>query len=82
MHEIFAIHNRHFEIPLIAIHRKHGEGSSTTRSTTAKATGAIVIPDNGESDHDVTSAKDLWTKCGGISLSQKELQRLINGKDY
>ena len=63
------------------IQQKHREGSSTTRSTTVEATGAIVIPDTVESDHEVTLAKDLWTKCGGISLSRKELQRLINGKE-
>ena len=48
--------------------QKHGEGSSTTRSTNVEATGAIVISDIVESDHEITSA-NLWTKCGGISLS-------------
>jgi len=41
------------------IQQKHGEGSSATRSTIAKATDAIVIPDNSESEHEITSAKDF-----------------------
>ena len=64
------------------IQQRHREGSSATRSATiAKATDAIVIPDNSESEHEITSAKDLWTKCGGISLNRKELQRLTNNKE-
>lgn len=61
--------------------QKHGEGSSATNSIIAKATNAILIPDNKENEHEATLAKDLWTKCGGISLSLKELQRLNNNKE-
>ena len=41
------------------IQQKHGEGSSATNSIIAKATDAILIPDNNENEHEATSAKDL-----------------------
>jgi len=49
--------------------------SPTKRSTSTSTTGTIVIPDNSENDYQIASAKDLWTRCGGIS---QELQRLLN----
>ena len=55
--------------------------SGTERSTSTSTAGAIVIPDNNEKDNQTTLAKDLWTKCGGISLGRKELQRLLRDKE-
>ena len=54
------------------IQQKHGERSSATRSTFAKETDAIVIPDNSESEHEITSAKDLWTKCEGTYIPKSK----------
>ena len=55
--------------------------SPTKRSTSTSSTSAIVIPDDSENDDQVVLEKDLWTKCGGISLGRKELQRLLNDKE-
>jgi len=60
--EMFIIHNRNF-ISTSKI-------SPTKRSTSTSSTGAIVIPSNSENDDQtaLSIARDLWTRCGGISL--------------
>ena len=43
-----------------------------------KATNILSIPiDSNQS----TTTKDHWTKCGGVSLSKRDLQRLTGGKE-
>jgi len=55
--------------------------SPTKGSTSTSSTVAIVIPDNSKNDDQAVLEKDLWNKCGGISLDRKELQRLLNDKE-
>ena len=57
------------------------QNSVPKRSTSTSTTGAIVIPDNAENDSQAESVKDLWTRCGGILLGRRELQRLLNDKE-
>lgn len=62
-----------------SIHSDNQQSSGTEGSSSTSAVSVIVISEKDENE--AISTKGLWTKCGGLSLGRKELQRLLNGKE-
>jgi len=62
-----------------SVHASNQQTSGTECSSSTYAANPIVIAENNENE--TLPTKDLWTKCGGLSLGRKELQRLSNGKE-
>ena len=57
--------------------QKSREKSETSATNTLTGASPIFIPD----DSDLPTTKDHWVKCGRISLSKRDLQKLTGGKE-
>ena len=57
--------------------QKSREKSENSATNTLSAASPLFIPD----DSNLPTTKDHWTKCGGISLSKRDLQRLTGDKE-
>ena len=57
--------------------QKYREKSESSAANTLAATSPIFI----SNDSNLSTIKDHWTKCCGISLSKRDLQKLTGGKE-